>query len=176
MHWCLQQLLQGQGMLMCNDVDEQLLLWLTIGSRTCSAKGRQMYTDMQHCCWASDMSYVLTACPCCTCHSPHSPDAPAAKPTGRTSNKLRAYAVDEAGTQGGLLPVLSELPQRGEQPSSRMYHRAAVDPGAGVMYVYGGVHVRDRDGARLPADQIAGVLHCYEFHSYTWTILQTSGG
>ncbi|WIA20865.1 hypothetical protein OEZ85_005214 [Tetradesmus obliquus] len=97
------------------------------------------------------------------------------KPTGRTSNKLRAYAVDESGTQGGMLPVLSELPQLGQQPSSRMYHRAAVDPEAGVMYVYGGVHIRDRDGARLPADEAAGTLHCYCFHSYTWSTLQTTG-
>jgi hypothetical protein len=98
------------------------------------------------------------------------------KPTGCTSNKLRAYAIDEAGTQGGMLPVLSELPQLGQQPSSRMYHRAAVDPEAGVMYVYGGVHMRDRDGARLPADEAAGTLHCYHFHSYTWSTLQTTGG
>uniref|UniRef100_A0A383VNZ1 BTB domain-containing protein n=1 Tax=Tetradesmus obliquus TaxID=3088 RepID=A0A383VNZ1_TETOB len=97
------------------------------------------------------------------------------KPTGRTSNKLRAYAVDESGTQGGMLPILSELPQLGQQPSSRMYHRAAVDPEAGVMYVYGGVHIRDRDGARLPADEAAGTLHCYCFHSYTWSTLQTAG-
>jgi hypothetical protein len=72
--------------------------------------------------------------------------------------------------------VLSELPQLGQQPSSRMYHRAAVDPEAGVMYVYGGVHIRDLDGARLPADQAAGTLHCYCFHTYTWSTLQTTGG
>lgn len=74
-----------------------------------------------------------------------------------------------------MLPVLSELPQLGQQPSSRMYHRAAVDAEAGVMYVYGGVHIRDRDGARLPADEAAGTLHCYCFHSYTWSTLQTTG-
>jgi hypothetical protein len=41
----------------------------------------------------------------------------------RTVNILRAYALDEAGTQGGLLPVLSDVPQLGEVPSCRMYHR-----------------------------------------------------
>ncbi|KAF6252347.1 hypothetical protein COO60DRAFT_1644120 [Scenedesmus sp. NREL 46B-D3] len=97
------------------------------------------------------------------------------KPPGRTSNKLRAYAVDESGTQGGMLPVLSELPQSGQQPSGRMYHRAAVDADAGVMYVHGGVHIRERDGARLPADEAAGTLHCYHFHSYTWSTLQSTG-
>jgi hypothetical protein len=74
-----------------------------------------------------------------------------------------------------MLPILSELPQLGQQPSSRMYHRAAVDAEAGVMYVYGGVHIRERDGARLPADEAAGTLHCYCFHSYTWSTLQTTG-
>lgn len=43
--------------------------------------------------------------------------------TKRTVNMLRAYALDEAGTQGGLLPVLSNVPQLGSVPSSRMYHR-----------------------------------------------------
>jgi hypothetical protein len=46
--------------------------------------------------------------------------------------------------------------------------RAAVN-------VYGGVHIRERDGARLPADEAAGTLHCYCFHSYTWSTLQTTG-
>lgn len=32
-------------------------------------------------------------------------------------------AVDEAGTQGGLLPKLSDVPQLGQVPSCRMYHR-----------------------------------------------------
>eukprot|EP00775_Hariotina_reticulata_P009339 gene9339-9502_t len=93
----------------------------------------------------------------------------------RTSNSLRAYAVNEAGTQGGLLPVLTDpLPQLGTIPSSRMFHSAAVDPDACKMYVFGGVHLRDRDGARVPADNEPGLLHCYDFYSYTWTTLRTS--
>lgn len=63
----------------------------------------------------------------------------------------------------------------GPQPSSRMYHKAAVDPEAGVMYVYGGVHVRDFDGSRWPADKEPGTVHCYNFHSYTWSTMQTTG-
>jgi hypothetical protein len=42
----------------------------------------------------------------------------------RPCDILQAYAVDAAGTQGGLLPVLSEpLPQFGPLPSRRTYHR-----------------------------------------------------
>jgi len=47
----------------------------------------------------------------------------AAAPARRPTNVLRAYAV-EAGTQGGLLPKLSEVPQLGVVPSCRMYHRS----------------------------------------------------
>eukprot|EP00878_Enallax_costatus_P035768 GHUV01039983.1.p1 GENE.GHUV01039983.1~~GHUV01039983.1.p1 ORF type:complete len:411 (+),score=90.40 GHUV01039983.1:102-1235(+) len=56
-----------------------------------------------------------------------------------------------------------------------MYHKAAVDPEAGLMYVYGGVHVRDIDGTRWPADKEPGTLHCFTFHSYTWNTINTTG-
>jgi hypothetical protein len=42
----------------------------------------------------------------------------------RTCNVLQAYAVDAAGTQDGLLPVLTEpVPQFGDVPGPRTYHR-----------------------------------------------------
>jgi hypothetical protein len=87
------------------------------------------------------------------------PGGTSSRQATRTTNKLRAYAVNEAGTQGGLLPVLTDpLPQLGTIPSGRMFHRAAVDPDAGKMYVFGGVHLRDRSvwhfilGATRPDD------------------------
>lgn len=61
------------------------------------------------------------------CHACVAVDACAAGTvTKRTVNMLRAYAVDEAGTQGGLLPVLSDVPQLGAVPSCRMYHRSVT--------------------------------------------------
>lgn len=95
----------------------------------------------------------------------------------RPSNQLRAYALTPSATQGGLLPVLSEsLPQLGELPSPRAYHSATLDPaGAGVMYVLGGVGVRQRDGARVPADTQPGTLHRYCLYSYRWSTLCTRG-
>ncbi|KAF8062684.1 zinc finger protein BRUTUS-like [Scenedesmus sp. PABB004] len=108
--------------------------------------------------------------------APGAPGDAGRAPRGAPTAKLRAYAISEAGTQGGLLPVLSEaVPQLGDVPSPRMHHRAAVDPGGGVMYVLGGVRVRARDGARLPADDTPGTLHAYRFDTYTWTTLATTG-
>lgn len=66
-------------------------------------------------------------------HTPHSPPA-AGTVSKRTVNLLRAYALDEAGTQGGLLPVLSELPQLGQVPSCRMYHRSVMGVGLGFGF------------------------------------------
>jgi hypothetical protein len=193
-------------------------------------------------------------------------------PLKRTTNRLVAYAVDEAGTQGGLLPVLSEVPQLGAVPGRRMCHRsvawlvqavqgcavattkvfsatqstphmlaarlctgprspiqhtpgglhhchhhcmlhastcawswdvsaaeplpatptpccpcnprpavfthsAAVDPERCVMYIYGGVQLvqQKKDTVRAPADQEPGLLHAFDFATYTWSTLHTTG-
>lgn len=58
----------------------------------------------------------------------------------------------------------------------RMHHRAAVDPAPGVMYIYGGVKLRAKDGSRLPADCTAGTVYAYNFSKWEWTILATTGG
>jgi hypothetical protein len=54
-----------------------------------------------------------------------------------------------------------------------MYHKAAVDAAAGVMYVYGGVC--QRGGKRAPADAAVGVLHAFTFSTAAWRTLQTTG-
>lgn len=52
---------------------------------------------------------------------------------------------------------------------------AAVDPDGGVMYVYGGVVVRELDGSRAPADTEPGLVHAFEFATYTWKKISTKG-
>lgn len=84
-------------------------------------------------------------------------------------------APSSSFVQGGMLPVLSDVPQMGPQPCSRMYHKAAVDHDAGVMYMYGGVHIHEFDGSRLPADKEPGTVHYYSFYSYTWSTMATTG-
>jgi hypothetical protein len=54
-----------------------------------------------------------------------------------------------------------------------MYHKAAVDGAAGVMYVYGGVC--QRGGKRVPADTAVGVVHAFTFSTAAWRTLQTTG-
>lgn len=60
----------------------------------------------------------MNVCAVCLWLLLHAANAPV-----RPTNMLRAYALDEAGTQGGLLPLLSDVPQLGAVPKCRMYHR-----------------------------------------------------
>lgn len=52
---------------------------------------------------------------------------------------------------------------------------AAVDPEGGVMYLYGGVTVQQKNNARVPADSEAGMLHAFDFATYTWSTIKTTG-
>jgi len=52
---------------------------------------------------------------------------------------------------------------------------AAVDPEGGVMYVYGGVTIVQRTNSRVPADNEPGLLHAFDFGTYTWTRISTTG-
>lgn len=48
------------------------------------------------------------------------------------------------------------------------------------MYVYGGVTLRAQNktrvpAARVPADNEAGLVHAFDFATYTWTVIRTTG-
>jgi hypothetical protein len=57
-----------------------------------------------------------------------------------------------------------------------MHHSVAVDTGAGVMWLYGGVTYALRTGQRRPADTKAGLLYTYYFATSTWEQVATTGG
>lgn len=42
------------------------------------------------------------------------------------------------------------------------------------MYVFGGVRIKEANGARLPADK-PGWVHALNLETFTWTLLQTRG-
>ena len=44
------------------------------------------------------------------------------------------------------------------------------------MYVYGGVNIIQRNNTRVPADSEAGLLHAFNFNTYTWSTISTTGG
>lgn len=44
------------------------------------------------------------------------------------------------------------------------------------MYVYGGVTIVQRTNSRVPADNEPGLLHAFDFCTYTWTRINTTGG
>mgnify|MGYP001806791551 FL=1 len=43
------------------------------------------------------------------------------------------------------------------------------------MYLYGGVTVQQKNNARVPADSEAGMLHAFDFATYTWSTIKTTG-
>jgi hypothetical protein len=43
------------------------------------------------------------------------------------------------------------------------------------MYLYGGVTVQQKSNARVPADSEAGLLHAFDFATYTWSTMKTTG-
>lgn len=54
-------------------------------------------------------------------------------------------------------------------------HSAAVDPEGGSMYMYGGVTLHIKNETRVPAEGEAGLVHAFDFQTYTWSTLHTSG-
>lgn len=43
------------------------------------------------------------------------------------------------------------------------------------MYVYGGVTLHVQTNKRVPADSEAGLVHAFDFSTYTWSTLRTTG-
>jgi hypothetical protein len=43
------------------------------------------------------------------------------------------------------------------------------------MYVYGGVTLHIQTNKRVPADSEAGLVHAFDFSTYTWSTLRTTG-
>lgn len=43
------------------------------------------------------------------------------------------------------------------------------------MYVYGGVTLHIQTNKRIPADSEAGLVHAFDFSTYTWSTLRTTG-
>jgi hypothetical protein len=43
------------------------------------------------------------------------------------------------------------------------------------MYVYGGVTLHLQTEKRIPADSEAGLVHAFDFSTYTWSTLRTTG-
>jgi hypothetical protein len=43
------------------------------------------------------------------------------------------------------------------------------------MYVYGGVTLHVKNNTRVPADSEPGLLHAFNFATYTWSTIRTTG-